>query len=88
MIKLFKFEAPPGTKRTSPFNYWGPQSLHIVTYLLTYSASAKGARCSLYFLFKTTESTAVCLLSDGQQSKVCGQAMTIQPETVHSENAC
>lgn len=45
----------------------------------------KGALYSLYFLFKTTESTTVCLLSE-QQSKFCGRAMTVQPEPVHSEN--
>lgn len=44
----------------------------------------KGALYSLYILFKTTESPTVCLLSE-QQSNVCGQAMTIQPELVHSE---
>lgn len=44
-----------------------------------------GALYSLYFLFKTTESTIVCLRSE-QQSKVCGQAMTIQLEPMCSEN--
>lgn len=38
---------------------------------------------SLYFLFKTTESTAVCLLSE-QQSRFYGQAVTAQPEPAHS----